>query len=903
MAQTPMRLSAGTKLGPYEILAPLGAGGMGEVYRARDTRLDRTVAIKVLPAHHSDNPDRRQRFEREARAISALQHPNICVLFDVGREEDIDYLVMEHLEGETLAERLRRGALPLDQARRIAIEITSALERAHQAGIVHRDLKPANIMLTKSGAKLMDFGLAKPTPGFGGPGRGTPTPSSPTVSLSELATPASPLTQKGQIVGTFEYIAPEVLRGAEADARSDLFSFGCVLYETITGRRAFHGESQLSVLASILEKEPEPASAIQPAVPPALEGIIRNCLKKDPDERYSTAHDVKLQLEMTDTVAPAVERKPGSRASVWIAAAALVVVAAAAGVFLLRAPARFQDTTYTTILAPEGAVLTSTTVSAGPVVVSPDGTQLAYAASQNEGPQMLWVRRLNSPVTRSLPGTEGAMHPFWSADGRSLGFFADRKLKKVSAEGGPAVALADAGDPRGGAWNRDGVILYAADADGPFQSIGAAGGTPRMEAGVPDTPLLFTQRYPCFLPDQRHYLFMLRGSSPGTGSKKGIYAGELGKPGLKRVLEMDRPSSAVYASGYIVYARDRTLMAQKFDAGRLELAGDPVTLAADVRIDSRFRLGVYSASQNGILAYQTGVANNELLLQEVAADGTVIANVGPPGLYLSGGDPHYWPDGARAGTAIQDPRTGLSDIWQIDLHTAARHRLSVGEGDKLTFAVSADGSRIAYDVGDDAGTGVMVQATSGAAGATEILRVAKLLFVDALSPDGKFVISSNFAQGKISVLAVPVSGGGPIPLVSGSGNNFEAQVSPDGKFMAYVSDQNGRSEVYVCPFPKNSGRWQVSQDGGTEPRWGADGKALYFFGLDNRLMKAQVALTADAVRVGEITPMFRVRGLTSLGWRYDVSRDGKRFLITRSQPDPGSSEITLVTNWTKALKP
>src|SRR5579862_3408263 len=338
-----MPLGAGERLGPYEILAPLGAGGMGEVYRARDTRLDRTVAVKVLPSLLSDSPDRRQRFEREARAISALQHPHICVLFDVGREGDIDYLVMEHLEGETLGDRLRRGALPLDQVARIAIEITAALDRAHRAGIVHRDLKPANIMLTKSGAKLMDFGLAKPTPGFGGPARGTPTPSSPTVSLSELATSASPLTQKGQIVGTFEYIAPEVLRGAEADARSDLFSFGCVLYEMITGRRAFRGESQLSVLASILEKEPEPAGAVQPS----FDGIIRNCLKKDPDERYSSAHDVKLQLEMTDTAAPvAVGQKPVSRANVWIAAAALALIAGAAAVFLITRPAASQDVTY-----------------------------------------------------------------------------------------------------------------------------------------------------------------------------------------------------------------------------------------------------------------------------------------------------------------------------------------------------------------------------------------------------------------------------------------------------------------------------------------------------------------------------------------------------------------------------
>jgi len=875
---------------------------MGEVYRARDTRLDRTVAIKVLPSHLSDNPDRRQRFEREARAISALQHPHICVLFDVGREEDIDYLVMEHLEGETLAERLLRGALPLDQARRIAIEIAAALERAHRAGIVHRDLKPANIMLTKSGAKLMDFGLSKPTPGFGGPGRGTPTPSSPTVSLSELAAPASPLTQKGQIVGTFEFIAPEVLRGAEADARSDLFSFGCVLYEMITGRRAFHGDSQLSVLASILEKEPEPASAIEPAVPPALEGIVRNCLKKDPDERYSTAHDVKLQLEMTDTAPPAVERKPGSRASVWIAAAALVLVAAGAGAFLLRAPARFQGTTYTTIVAPEGALLNSTTVSAGPVVVSPDGTQLAYAASQNEGPQMLWVRRLNSPVTRSLPGTEGAMHPFWSADGRSLGFFADRKLKKVSAEGGPVVALAAARDPRGGAWNRDGVILYAPDGYGPFRSIGAAGGTPKTEAAVPGPPMAFTHRYPCFLPDQKHYLFMMRGVTPGTGSKKGIYAGALGKPDLKCVLEMDQPSSAVYASGYILYARDRTLIAQKFDAGALELAGDPITLAADVRLDSRFRLGVYSASQNGILAYQTGVANNELLLQEVAADGTVIATVGPPAIYLSGGDPHYWPGGARAGTAVQDPRTGLSDIWQVDLHTAARRRLTVGEGDKLTFAVSADGSRIAYDIENGTESGISVQATSGAAGSTVLQRRQDFYFVDAWTPDGKFVIASSAAEEHSPILAVPTAGGDAIPLVSGSSNAFNGQVSPDGKFLAYVNDDSGKNEVYVCQFPKSSGRWQISQDGGTEPRWSADGKVLYFFALDNRLMKAQVALTAESVQVGEIAPMFRLRGLNAMGWRYDVSRDGKRFLITRSQPDPGSSEIMLVTNWTKGLK-
>lgn len=475
-----MSLTSGAKLGPYEIQSPLGAGGMGEVYRAKDTRLDRTVAIKVLPSHLSDDPELKQRMEREAKAISALQHSNICTLYDIGTQGGTNFLVMEYLEGQTLAERLEKGVLPLDQILKIGTEIAQGLAKAHQHGIIHRDMKPANIMLTKAGAKLMDFGLAKPEMSISAQAVGQFTPSTPTLNLASLTSAASPLTQKGSIVGTFQYMAPELLQGAEADARSDLFSFGCVLYEMITGRRAFEGKSQLSVFTAILEKDPEPIAASQPLSPPMLDRVVRACLAKDPADRIQSAHDVAMDLGWVDSLrsappdpessgAPAASRVP------WFAAIAAAIVLGTLAGFFLHRPAPFAPAIRAALNPPPGGGFRLTDDAGGPPVLSPDGAFLAFTATV-EGKTSVWVRPMNSNDARSLPDTSDAIFPFWSPDSRSIGFFAGNKLKTIEVDGSASQAVCDVTLGRGGAWGSGGVIVFSASPTSALLQVNASGG-------------------------------------------------------------------------------------------------------------------------------------------------------------------------------------------------------------------------------------------------------------------------------------------------------------------------------------------------------------------------------------------------------------------------------------------
>ncbi|MGA7378737.1 MAG: protein kinase, partial [Candidatus Sulfotelmatobacter sp.] len=539
-----MALASGTKLGPYEILNPLGAGGMGEVYRAKDTRLDRTVAIKVLPSHLSSDPELKQRMEREAKAISALQHANICTLYDIGTQDGTQFLVMEYLEGQTLAERLVKGALPVEQVLKIGTEIAQALEKAHQQGIIHRDLKPANIMLSKAGAKLMDFGLAKPKISIAAEAVGPFTPSTPTVNLASLTAAASPLTQKGSIVGTFQYMAPELLQGAEADARSDLFSFGCVLYEMVTGRRAFEGKSQLSVFTSILEKDPEPISASQPLAPPMLDRVVRACLAKDPADRIQSAHDVAMDLRWVgeSTIADstlAESEKPSSEfKKSWAALAGMVVLAfvALAGFAGYRWARSSADSLSlrAEIPPPDKFSLDTTGDAGGMPVLSPQGDKLAFVAHSGET-KTLWVRALNSDTAQPLEGTQNAMHPFWSPDGRYIGFFANGKLAKIAATGGPVSVLADAPNSRGGSWSADDVIVFAPDFLGGLSKVSAQGGAVEPATLIEKTKH-DTHRWPWFLPDGKHFLFLATSHTGGDPTPNGIYFASLDNKETRQIV-------------------------------------------------------------------------------------------------------------------------------------------------------------------------------------------------------------------------------------------------------------------------------------------------------------------------------------------------------------------------------
>jgi Tol biopolymer transport system component len=682
-----MALTSGTKLGPYEIVSPLGAGGMGEVYRARDTRLDRTVAIKVLPSDLSSNSELKQRFEREARAISALQHPNICTLHDIGSQDGVDYLVLECLEGQTLAARLEKGPLPVDQVLKVGKEIAEALQKAHSQGIIHRDLKPANIMLTKSGAKLMDFGLAKPELAIP-TGSKTPISSSmPTMNLASLTSVASPLTQKGSIVGTFQYLAPEVLQGAEADARSDIFSFGCVLYEMVTGRRAFEGKSQLGVLSAILEQEPQPIGIAQPM----LERVTRECLIKDPAERFQSAHDVLLDLRWIAGAPGAEEKaqpaklKKSSLILLAVAALAAVLLAGLAGYWSKRGDT--GSVIHAEIPAPEKYLFDATGDSGGMPVLSPQGDKIAFVAHSPED-KSLWVRSIAADGAQRLDGTQGAMHPFWSPDGQSIGFFAAGRLRKIAAIGGPVSVLAEAANPRGGTWGTNDVIVYAPDFQSALSKVSTQSDT-STPATVLDKQKHTTHRWPWFLPDGKHYLFLATSHLGGDPKQNGIYFASVDSTETHLVVSTD--SAAQYASGYLLYRSNMALVAQPFDPATGKLSGSATPLINNVRFDDGVWRGIFSASQNGRMLYQPGngaITGNRMVWLDRKGKELDAVNDRSYSTF----DLRLSPDGKRVAYA-----TG-NGIWTTDLERKTRTRITFDSQPIVQPAWSPDGKELLFAI-------------------------------------------------------------------------------------------------------------------------------------------------------------------------------------------------------------
>src|SRR3981081_2905649 len=559
-----MPLAAGPRLGPYEIIAPAGAGGMGEVYRGRDTRLDRTVAIKILPSHLCSHPQAKERFEREAKSISAMQHANICSLYDVGAQDGVSYLVMEYLEGETLADRLRKGPLPLEQVLRYGAEISDGLDRAHKGGQVHRDLKPGNIMLTKSGAKLMDFGLAKTT---------APVSQSSSELTQTFTTPSHPLTAEGTIVGTFQYMSPEQEEGKEADARSDIFSLGTVLYEMVTGKRAFEGKSTVSIAAAILEKEPDPITAVQPFTPSGLQHVIEGCMAKDPESRWQSAGDVGRELRwiaksgsQSGALVPALPSRKMREGVMWAVLAGLLLVACV----LLFQMRPHMPRVRASVLPPADTSFDFMGDFSGPPALSPDGSFVVFAAHPGKERNALWVRNLNGAAEKLL-GTDGAYSPFWSPDGRSIGFFAEGKLRRIPAVGGPVTVIADAPNARGAAWGKGNVIVYCPDYRGQLWKVNAAGSGIPAQATKIDTSKHTTHRWPAFLPDGKHFLFFATNHSGGNPLQNGIYVASLEDDSAKFVLPTD--SQAQYAAGYLLFRQQQALMVQRFDpATRARLA-------------------------------------------------------------------------------------------------------------------------------------------------------------------------------------------------------------------------------------------------------------------------------------------------------------------------------------------
>ncbi|HEV8336157.1 MAG TPA: protein kinase [Candidatus Polarisedimenticolia bacterium] len=902
-----MSLNAGKRLGPYEVLSPLGAGGMGEVYRARDTRLGREVAVKVLPQHLSSNPEVRARFEREAKTVSSLNHPHICTLFDIGREGGTDYLVMELIEGETLAERLAKRALPTPEVLRIGAEIADALDKAHRAGVVHRDLKPGNVMLTKSGAKLMDFGLARAT-GLAGGDSGSGVSM---TALTQSPTMAQPLTAEGTIVGTFQYMAPEQLEGKEAGVSADIWALGCVLYEMATGRRAFSGASQASLITSIMGSKPAPISQAVPVSPPALDRLVEACLAKDPADRIQNAHDLKLQLDwiaeggwQTGATKPAVKGRPLREVVAWVVAA-LAVVAAGAAVFVATRTPPEPPLAQALLEPPPGVLFSSSTDNPLPLAISPDGSTIAFCARNGQGPDLLWVRSLGAADAHPLAGTESAQGPFFSPDGKSLGFFANAKLKRVDVAGGPVITLADDVDPRGGTWNRAGDILFTSGALGPVSRVSSEGG-PVTAATTLDAALTEkSHRYPHFLPDGRHFLYLARhGATAGSGEAPTIYAGELGSNRRTEVLHV--ASNIIYSRGHLIYVRGTVLVAQRFDTAALKIDGPAVPLVDEVRIDKRFSRGVFAASESGVLLCMTGSNQTRTQLRWLDRSGRILGDVGEPADYTYGGTPSISPDGRSAVLSIANPDHGTSDIWLVDLETGRRNKLTVDNADHPHVAWLSDGKSVAVPTNGAGNAKLDALSIDGTRSWPIIDSKSDFIWPmaswrdvllywpeDAAKPfDGELYSIAAAGRGKPTLFA----------KIKSEDFFLSAQFSPDGRFVAYTAGETGRNQVYVAAYPQPGGRWQVSQGGGRQARWNRNGRELFYIDPGNFLVSVEIIPSAAGFQTGSSRKLFQFHGASGL-WPYDVAPDGNRFLVTVPREEDLASPVTLITDWTRKANP
>src|SRR5271156_3822507 len=867
-----MPLTPGTKLGPYQIESLLGAGGMGEVYRARDTRLD--------------------------RAVSSLSHPHICVLYDVGNQDGIEYLVMEYLEGETLAARIAKCLLTTAELLRYAAQIADALDKAHRQGIVHRDLKPANVMLTKTGAKLLDFGLAKDEEILqGDPG------SSPTMSR--------PLTMQGLIVGTMQYMSPEQLEGKPADARSDFFSFGAMLYEMPTGRKAFEAKSHASLIAAILKDEPRPMRELQPLTPPALEHIVRACLAKDPDERPQSAHDLKLQLEwmressgisqsaqisQASPAAPATETSRRKTASLILATAVCtVLIAAALAYFFKPQPAAAERLEFSIPLQNEMSHL----------ALSADGRMLAFVSPDPaSGANMVSVQRIGSPGVSVLPGTAGASYPFWSPDDAYVAFFADGKLKKIALSGGAPQILATATSGRGGAWGRRGVIVFSSQAAGWLSKMNADGSNlVPLTDKLFDSAKIVSHRWPVFLPDGEHFLFMtLTFSNTVADSYRGIYFGSISGEGHR--IAPQAMSNPGYANGYLFYLDDKkALRAVRLDPSNGAVTGDAQLVTDQVGFQPSVYWGAFSVAENGTLVYNPTVGAGLSALTWFDRAGKELGRVGEIGVLSN---PTLSPDDTRLVVDVADTKANDINIWLSDLKRDTYSRFTFDTSEDVGGVWSRDGSLVAYRSLQSSDTNVFVKQTQGLQPPRSIISLKeRSRATDDLDPnswsldDTQLLCTLQPGTGGTQLVLLSPSGGKMTPFLTTKTSETNGMISPDGKWVAYASNESGDWEIYVTTFPTAAGKWQVSQGGGTEPRWRGDGKEIFYIGADSPLTAVPVSSPGNFAS-GNPTPLFRTQLRAPVSstdqFSYDVTKDGQRFLVNRYAKPAQIAPLHIILN-------
>lgn len=921
-----MEHSAGDRLGPYEILAPLGAGGMGEVYRARDSRLGRDVAIKVLPASAASSPEARARFEREARALSQLHHPRVCAVFDVGQEGGAPYLVMELLEGETLASRIGRGALSTRELLKFAIQIAEGLDAAHRIGVVHRDLKPGNVMVTREGAKLLDFGLARTADAFGG---GPPDSSTPPTRSVDL-------TVEGAIVGTLRNMAPEQLEGGPIDGRTDLFAFGGMIHEMASGKPAFEAKSRASLVAAIMKETPPPLDVLAPETPPALARVVARCLEKDPDDRWQSTRDLLHQLRWIEesitsgsSAANVAASASGSndaailgdrrRTSEWfgrsrpgairraLVGAAAVALAVASTLFISD---RLRRRSFTPPPSWRFEVeLQSENGNPYGMAFSPDGRTFAYVVG-TVGRGDLWLRASDATTARRVPGTNGAQFPFWSPDGRSIGFFAGGKLKRLDLDGEQVRELCDAAEGRGGTWNAQGTILFAPALETEIHSVSANGGQSRpvlkrVEKGIR------SQRWPWFLPDGRHFLYLQLSRPGGVDELRSATLGD-----SSSALVVDKVGRAEYdGQGHLLFVRDRTLFAQPFDARRRAVTGDPIVIETNVEQSGEEGPTGYAAfavSSLGALAFAPPFTIAMTNLVWTGRDGAPIDTIGPPALYT---EPIFSPDGNWLAVNSRRTESERDDLWLVDLRREIFSRFTFEAASDVAACWSPDGKWIAYSSESDDRANVIRRPVDGNQAAELVIAQdpngTDVYWSDSWTPDGKYLLLDATTTGvtrKFDLAVVAMDGpfpAEPRPYLSSEFDETHAWPSPNSRWVAYTCNESGIPEIYVQSFPEPGSKWKISEHGGDQATWRADGRELYYLSLDRSLMAVNVS-TAGSFEAGRPVRLFEAPtyepdpdGYRSL---FTVSADGTKFLFCATNDPKRTEAIHVRTDWRGALR-
>ncbi len=868
----------GKSIAHYRITAAIGAGGMGEVYRASDSRLSREVAMKVLPTELAKDPERMARFEREAKLLASLSHSNIANVFGL---EDVDgtrALVMELVEGDTLAVRIARGALPIDEALVIAKQIAEAIEYAHEHSVIHRDLKPANIKLTPDGSvKVLDFGLAKAL---------DENVADADADLSKSPTLTAASTKLGVIIGTAAYMSPEQAKGKAVDRRADIWAFGAVLFEMLTGRQAFMGETVSETLASVMKDQP--AWAQLPASTPArIRDLLQRCLVKDPKQRLRDIGDARIRLEeelsgvpeaMQAAAATAIATKRRAVPVIPVAIVALVaaVIGAGAGFFGRKpvAPPLFQAT----LTFPDELRLDEENAS---VVLSPDGRAVCVAASAKDHPRQLWLRPFGSEVSTPIAGTNDATYPFWSPDGRSIGFFSDRKLKRVPATGGTVQTICNAIEGRGATWGERGMIVFSPGPLDGLEVVPASGGTPQALTTLETTGE--THRLPRFLPGGQRLLFVVGSAADAPGR---IECLDITSKARTHIMEC-KSEARYLRSGHLVFIIDKNLVLQRFDVSSLKLSGEPIPIAESVQFNPYRYTGGWDVSDHGAFVYTTGVGVENGQLTWFDLDGRELGTLGSPNPVLQ---LQVSPDGRRV---VTSERAEQFDLWIWDVARGVRTRFTFGPEAAAIPVWSRDGRIVYY--ADGSGT-VYAKSADGASASTKVFHLSDTWIVPiAVSPDGRELILSTQMRATATDIWIMTIGESAEPrkLFASQASEDDARISPDGDWILVTSDESGREEVFVYPYPSLSGRWQVSSDGGRRGEWLPGGRAILYLSLDERLIKVDVEALGATFQIGEATTLFGKRAVPGVG---GLAPDGKRLLL--AVPQGGSElKLRLVTDW------